>query len=51
MEAAVLQKALLMIRTETQKAELFHVDLTGADAEDEGMVCGGTVDVLLEAIE
>lgn len=51
MEAAVLQKALLMIRTATQKAELFHVDLTGADAEDEGMVCGGTVDVLLEAIE
>ena len=51
MEAAVLQKALLMIRTETQKAELFYADLTGADAEDEGMVCGGTVDVLLEAIE
>lgn len=50
MEAAVLQKALLMIRTETQKAELFYADLTGADAEDEGMVCGGTVEVLLEVI-
>lgn len=50
MEAAVLQKALLMIRTEAQKAELFSADLTGADAEDEGMVCGGTVEVLLEVI-
>ncbi len=50
MEAAVLQKALYMIRTDTQRAEVCHADLTGADAEDEGMVCGGTVEVLLEAI-
>ena len=51
MEAAVLQKALLMIRTETQKAEICHVDLSRDDAEEEGMVCGGTVEVLLEPIE
>lgn len=50
MEAAVFQKALLMIRTDVQKAELCHVDLTGTDAEDEGMVCGGVVDVLLETV-
>lgn len=50
MEAAVVHKALLMIRTETPRAEVCHVDLTGDDAEDEGMVCGGTVEVLLEAI-
>lgn len=50
MEAAVMQKALLMIRTKTRKAALCHVDLTGDDAEEEGMVCGGTVEVLLEPI-
>ncbi|MDD7642212.1 MAG: XdhC family protein [bacterium] len=50
MEAAVIRKALYMIRTDTQSAEVCHVDLTGADAEDEGMVCGGTVEVLLEEI-
>lgn len=26
-----------------------HVDMTGVVAEDEGMVCGGTMDVLIEA--
>lgn len=26
-----------------------HVDMTGLVAEDEGMVCGGTIDVLIEA--
>ena len=50
MEAEVLQKALYMIRTDTQRAEVCHVDLSGDDAEAEGMVCGGTVDVLLEVI-
>ena len=50
MEAAVLQKALYMIRTDTKRAEVCHADLAGADAEDEGMVCGGTVEVLLEVI-
>lgn len=29
--------------------EMVHVDMTGDVAEDEGMVCGGTMEVLIEA--
>lgn len=29
--------------------KLAHVDLTGTAAEEEGMACGGTMDVLIEA--
>lgn len=50
MESNVLQKALQMIRSGESGARICHVDLTGADAEDEGMVCGGIVDVLMEVI-
>lgn len=51
MESNVLQKALLMIRMDGEKAKICHVDMTGTDAEDEGMVCGGVVDVLMEIVE
>lgn len=50
MEAEVLQKALFMIRTDARRAQLCHVDLTEGDAEEEGMVCGGTLEVLLEMV-
>ena len=50
MEAEVLQKALFMIRADASRAQLCHVDLTETDAEEEGMVCGGTLEVLLEVI-
>lgn len=50
MESDVLQKALLMIRSKSWEPRVCHVDMTGKDAEDEGMVCGGVVDVLLEVI-
>lgn len=56
MEGAVIRQALHMIRgsQETgydgQDKKLCHVDMTGTDAEDEGMVCGGVVDVLLEVV-
>ena len=39
-----------MIRDGSEERKLCHVDMTGAEAEDEGMVCGGIVDVLLEVI-
>lgn len=50
MEAGVLQKALLMTKPDAPKAKLCRVDLTGEEAEDEGMVCGGIVEVLLETV-
>lgn len=51
MEAEVLRKALLLLRSEENGAQICHADLTSENAEDEGMVCGGIVDVLLEVIE
>lgn len=50
MEADVMRRALHMMRGSEEEKKLCHVDMTGADAEDEGMVCGGVVDVLLEVI-
>ena len=50
MEAEVLQKALFMIRTDARKAQLCDVDLMEADTEEDGMVCGGTLEVLLEVV-
>lgn len=50
MESDVLQSALLMIRSQTRDCQICHVDMTGRDAEEDGMVCGGVVDVLLETI-
>ncbi len=54
-ESAVLREALAMIRSGPDSAaappgRIFQVDLTGQDAEDQGMVCGGTMEVLLEYI-
>lgn len=45
-EAAVLDEARRLIGT--GRYQVFHVDLTGEAAEDEGMVCGGIMDVLME---
>lgn len=45
-EAAVLSEARWLIGT--GKFQVVHVDLTGDAAEDEGMVCGGIMDVLIE---
>ena len=45
-EAAVLTEARRMIGSGRYK--VVHVDLTAEAAEDEGMVCGGVMDVLIE---
>lgn len=50
MESEVTHRALHMIRSRGEEQKLCHVDMTGEDAEDEGMVCGGVVDVLLEVV-
>lgn len=49
-EADILRMALSILRNREQGAKLCHVDMTGKDAEDEGMVCGGIIDVLLETV-
>lgn len=51
MEAEVIRKALVMAGQSEEKIRLCTVDMTGTDAEDEGMVCGGTVEILLEVLE
>lgn len=50
MEARVIQIARLMAAEEDEQAQICHVDMTGNEAEDEGMVCGGEVDVFLEVV-
>ena len=47
-EANILTLARNVIQSKGYSIE--HVDMTGDVAEDEGMVCGGTMDVLIEAI-
>ena len=48
-ESEVIQKALLMMRAE-EGFRLCTVDMTADAAEDEGMVCGGVVEVMLEKV-
>lgn len=64
MEAGVVQKARLLMskartltttqlqsgKDETDTASICSVDLQNADAGEEGMVCGGSVKVLLELL-
>ena len=50
-ESEIIQKALLMIRTEQEGFQVCKVDMTAEAAEDEGMVCGGVVEVVLEKVK
>jgi len=47
-EAALRQSAFSVI--DNKKCKLVNVDMTGREAEDEGMVCGGVVEVFIEPI-
>ncbi len=47
-EAEVRQKALNTI--DNQKSKLLKIDMTGIEPEDEGMVCGGIIEVFIEPI-
>lgn len=49
-EADTLVRARRMLQEQECRAELLHVNMTAEEAEEEGMVCGGTVDILLEKI-
>ncbi|MDD2568332.1 MAG: XdhC family protein [Clostridia bacterium] len=48
-EAEVRRQALITL--DDGKCRSLTVDMTGKDAEDEGMVCGGIVDVFVELIK
>lgn len=48
-ESEIMQKALLMMRAGEPRFQVCRVDMTADAAEDEGMVCGGVVEVMLEA--
>ncbi len=50
-ESEIIRKALLMMRTKAPKFQICAVDMTMDAAEDEGMVCGGVVEVMLETAE
>ena len=47
-EADIRGKALTCI--DNKKDQLITVDMTGTEAEDEGMVCGGIVEVFIESV-
>lgn len=49
-EAAVIQKAVQIMERESPLPIIHQVDITGRVAENEGMVCGGIVDFLLEYV-
>ena len=50
LEADIFQRSLRLMSQESFPLVLYHADMTGKDAEEEGMVCGGMVDVLLEVL-
>lgn len=50
LEADIFQAALHLMSQEKLPMKLYHADMTGKHAEEEGMVCGGTVEVLLEIL-
>lgn len=49
-EAEVANKGRALLTEDDPAPELIHVDMTAEEAKEEGMVCGGVLDVLLEAI-
>lgn len=49
-EAMVIERAAGMLSTERARPEIITIDMTGERVEDEGMICGGTIEVLLEVV-
>ncbi len=49
-ESDIIAKALLMMREGKIKFQICTVDMTREAAEDEGMVCGGKIEVMLELV-
>lgn len=50
-EARIREKGLVMIRSgKAVDSQIFALDMTQEDAEEDGMVCGGMVEILLQKI-
>lgn len=49
-EADICKRAQLQLMGDDREPKLYVVDMTGAEAENDGMVCGGVIEVLLERI-
>ena len=50
MEARILQKARGILASDTVKPVIIHEDLSDKNAAEDGMICGGNVDVMIEVI-
>ena len=50
MEAQVQQEALHLLRGDEVKEKLLRLSLQAEEAEEEGMVCGGTLEIRLERL-
>lgn len=50
MESEVQHLCLRMLHEEEAKGQIFTVDMTASQAEEEGLVCGGTIQVFLEVV-
>lgn len=52
-EARVIERAAEMLaanKSEPVRPEMIHVDMSGKHVLDEGMICGGAIEVLLETV-
>ncbi|MCR5666675.1 MAG: XdhC family protein [Eubacterium sp.] len=49
-EAEVINRARHMLSTKEKEMQICAIDMTNQDAGDEGMVCGGIEEVLLEVV-
>ena len=49
-ESEAISQGLQMMRTDSPKQKMFLADMTGREAEEEGMVCGGRVELYLEIL-
>ena len=50
MESEVQHLCLRMLHEESAQGQIFTVDMTASQAEEEGLVCGGTIQVFMEVI-
>ncbi len=50
MESNTIKEAVFMLQSAVTKPKILHFEMTNLDAYKDGMVCGGTADILLEVL-